>query len=72
MNVGKALRDSEAVPGEPLIRFDGVSIGFDEGEILRSISFEVAPGETKVILGESGSGKTVLLKLGAGLLRPDA
>jgi phospholipid/cholesterol/gamma-HCH transport system ATP-binding protein len=72
MNVGKAPRDSEAVPGEPLIRFDAVSIGFDEGEILRSISFEVAPGETKVILGESGSGKTVLLKLGAGLLRPDA
>lgn len=67
-----ARQNSEITPDEPLIRFENVSIGFHEGEILRDISFEVAPGETKVILGESGSGKTVLLKLGAGLLRPDA
>jgi len=60
------------IPGEPLIRFEDVSIGFDEGEVLRGISFEVVPGETKVILGESGSGKTVLLKLAAGLLRPQS
>ena len=60
------------VPGEPLIRFEDVSIAFDEGEVLRGISFEVVPGETKVILGESGSGKTVLLKLAAGLLRPQS
>lgn len=62
----------ERVPGEPLVRFEDVSISFDEGEVLRGISFEVAPGETKVILGESGSGKTVLLKLAAGLLRPQS
>lgn len=60
------------VPGEPLIRFENVSISFDEGEILRDISFEVVAGETKVVLGESGSGKTVLLKLAAGLLRPES
>lgn len=60
------------VPGEPLIRFENVSISFDEGEILRGISFEVVAGETKVVLGESGSGKTVLLKLAAGLLRPES
>lgn len=63
---------SNIVPGEPLIRFEDVSISFDEGEVLRGISFEVVPGETKVILGESGSGKTVLLKLAAGLLRPES
>ncbi|MHB8753598.1 MAG: ABC transporter ATP-binding protein [Candidatus Acidiferrales bacterium] len=63
---------NEIVPGEPLVRFEDVSIAFDEGEVLRAISFEVAAGETKVILGESGSGKTVLLKLAAGLLRPQA
>jgi phospholipid/cholesterol/gamma-HCH transport system ATP-binding protein len=62
----------EAVPGEPLIRFDSVSIGFEGADVLRDITFEVNAGETKVILGESGSGKTVLLKLAAGLLRPDS
>ena len=60
------------VPGEPLIAFHDVHIGFDEGDVLRGISFEVWPGETKVLLGESGSGKTLIMKLAAGLLRPDA
>lgn len=60
------------VPGEPLIAFDDVRIGFDEGEVLPGISFEVWPGETKILLGESGSGKTLLMKLAAGLLQPDA
>lgn len=59
------------VPGEPLIAFKDVRIGFDERDVLRGISFEVSPGETKVILGESGSGKTLILKLAAGLMRPD-
>ena len=57
---------------EPVIAFEGVHLGFDEGEVLRGISFEVAPRETKVLLGETGSGKTVTLKLAAGLLRPDS
>jgi phospholipid/cholesterol/gamma-HCH transport system ATP-binding protein len=60
------------VPGEPLIAFKDVRIGFEEGEVLRGISFEVWPGETKILLGESGSGKTLIMKLAAGLLRPDA
>jgi phospholipid/cholesterol/gamma-HCH transport system ATP-binding protein len=63
---------NQTVPGEPLIVFKDVRIGFDEGDVLRGISFEVDPGETKVLLGESGSGKTLLMKLAAGLLRPDA
>jgi phospholipid/cholesterol/gamma-HCH transport system ATP-binding protein len=63
---------STTVPGEPLIRFEDVHIGFDEGEVLRGVSFEVWPGETKVLLGESGSGKTLLMKLAAGLLLADA
>lgn len=62
---------NEIVAGEPLISFKDVHIGFDEGEILRGISFDVLPGETKVLFGESGSGKTVIMKLAAGLLRPD-
>jgi phospholipid/cholesterol/gamma-HCH transport system ATP-binding protein len=60
------------VPGEPFVAFKDVRIGFDEGEVLRGISFEVLPGETKVLLGESGSGKTLLMKLAAGLLHADA
>jgi phospholipid/cholesterol/gamma-HCH transport system ATP-binding protein len=67
------LRETPSlVPGEPLIAFHDVRIGFDEGDVLRGISFEVRPGETKVLLGESGSGKTLTMKLAAGLLRPDA
>lgn len=64
-------RTIEPVPAEPLIRFEDVHIGFDDGDVLEGISFAVQPRETKVIIGESGSGKTVLLKLAAGLLRPD-
>jgi phospholipid/cholesterol/gamma-HCH transport system ATP-binding protein len=67
-----ALAAAKVVPGEPLIRFENVTLGFGEGEVLHNISFEVEAGETKVILGESGSGKTVLLKLAAGLLRPSS
>lgn len=60
------------VPGEPVIAFQDVHIGFDEGDVLRGISFEVWPGETKVLLGETGTGKTLIMKLGAGLLRADS
>ena len=60
------------VPGEPLIAFQDVHIGFDQADILRGVSFEVWPGETKVLLGESGSGKTLIMKLATGLLRPDS
>lgn len=61
----------ELVPGEPLVAFQDVRVDFGEGDVLRGISFEIWPGETKALLGESGSGKTVIMKLGAGLLRPD-
>ena len=57
---------------EPVISFEDVRLGFDEGDVLRGISFDVAPGETKVLVGETGTGKTLTLKLAAGLLKPDA
>lgn len=63
---------SDVVPGEPLVSFKDVHIDFGEGEVLRGISFDVSPNETKILLGVSGSGKTVLMKLAAGLLRPTA
>lgn len=54
----------------PLIAFENVHMGFEEGEILRGVSFQVRPRETLVLLGETGTGKTLTLKLAAGLLRP--
>lgn len=58
-------------PGEPLISFRNISIGFENRQVLESVSFDVRVGETKVLLGESGSGKTLLMKMAAGLIRPD-
>lgn len=52
------------------ITFDHVRIGFEEGDILRGVSFKVQERETLVLLGETGTGKTLSLKLAAGLLRP--
>jgi phospholipid/cholesterol/gamma-HCH transport system ATP-binding protein len=69
---GRGMILADTVPGEPLIVFQDVRLGFDEGDVLQGISFEVSPGETKVLLGESGSGKTLLMKLAAGLMRPDS
>jgi len=65
-------RAPNATSGEPFVSFEDVHITFDEGEILRGISFQVHPGETTVLLGVSGSGKTVIMKLAAGLLKPDS
>src|SRR6516225_4755387 len=53
------------------LRFSDVWIGFAEGPILRGLSFSIQTGETLVLLGETGTGKTLALKLAAGLLRPD-
>lgn len=60
-------------PGsQPAIAFEAVRIGFDEGDIFRGVSFRVQERETLVLLGETGTGKTLALKLAAGLLRPSA
>jgi phospholipid/cholesterol/gamma-HCH transport system ATP-binding protein len=54
------------------IMFEDVRIGFEEGEILNGVSFEVRERETMVLLGETGTGKTLTLKMAAGLLRPSS
>jgi ABC-type phosphate/phosphonate transport system ATPase subunit len=61
---------STAIP--PAIRFDRVSFAFDEQVVLRDVSFAVPVGSMKILLGASGVGKSVVLKLIRGLLRPDA
>jgi len=60
------LRDGEAV-----IRFDDVSIAFDH-PVLEDISFELPRGQTKILMGVAGTGKTLTLKLALGLLKPDS
>ncbi|MGA3373810.1 MAG: ATP-binding cassette domain-containing protein [Terracidiphilus sp.] len=55
----------------PVLAFHNVSIAFDGPPVLEDVSFSVAPGETRVLLGPAGVGKSVLLKLANGLLRPD-
>jgi phospholipid/cholesterol/gamma-HCH transport system ATP-binding protein len=61
-----------AVRSEGAIVFSNVWLSFAEGPILRGLSFSVQPGETLVLLGETGTGKTLALKLAAGLLLPDS
>jgi phospholipid/cholesterol/gamma-HCH transport system ATP-binding protein len=52
--------------------FDGVSLAFDDHVVLRDLSFTVPSGAMRVLLGASGSGKSVVLKLILGLMRPDS
>ncbi len=55
-----------------VIRIEGLHKRFGEHHVLKGINLEVAQGTTRVILGLSGSGKTVLMKHIIGLLQPDA
>jgi phospholipid/cholesterol/gamma-HCH transport system ATP-binding protein len=58
--------------GELPVVFDDVSIAFDRNQVLKNISFQVEPGESRMLLGPAGGGKSVLLKLANGLIRPDS
>ena len=59
-------------PNAPIIVFDGVALAFDEKVILNDVSFTLLKGHTKIFLGASGAGKSTILKLILGLLKPDA
>src|SRR5215207_316956 len=59
-------------PNAPVIVFDGVALAFDEKVILENVSFTLLTGHTKIFLGASGAGKSTILKLILGLLKPDA
>jgi phospholipid/cholesterol/gamma-HCH transport system ATP-binding protein len=57
--------------GAPIVVFDKVSLAFDDKVILREVSFTLLKGHTKIFLGASGAGKSTILKLALGLLKPD-
>ena len=59
-------------PGGPIIVFDQVCLAFDDKVILRDVSFTLKTGHTKIFLGASGAGKSTILRLILGLLKPDA
>src|SRR5260221_1218672 len=56
----------------PAITFEDVRMGFEEGEVLRGVTFQVQERETLVLMGETGTGKTLTLKMAAGLLAPNS
>jgi phospholipid/cholesterol/gamma-HCH transport system ATP-binding protein len=63
---------SVASPPGYAIEFENVSIAFDENVVLKDISFKLPQGETKAVFGVAGSGKSTMLKMAMGLLRPDS
>ena len=63
-----AGRDSAA----HAIEFQDVHLAFEENQVLRGISFSLPFGETKALLGVAGSGKSTILKLALGLIKPDS
>lgn len=68
--VDASLRESQLLV--PAIEFRNVDFAYDESKVLDSLSFLVAKGEIKIILSGSGGGKSTILKLALGLLKPDA
>src|SRR4051812_16764256 len=67
-----ALLDEALAFGGPIIVFDQVHLAFDEKVILHNVSFTLQTGHTKIFLGASGAGKSTILRLALGLLKPDA
>ena len=56
----------------PAVAFDRVSLAFDDHVVLRDLSFSVPAGAMRILLGASGSGKSIILKMILGLMRPDS
>ncbi|HYN14358.1 MAG TPA: ATP-binding cassette domain-containing protein [Terriglobales bacterium] len=56
---------------QKVIVFDNVSLAFEDNRVLDRVSFHLEHGETKILLGVAGTGKTLILKMALGLLKPD-
>ena len=62
----------DEIPPGPVVVFKDVCLSFDGKDVLKNLSFQVERGQTLCILGPAGTGKSVLMKLVNGLLRPDS
>lgn len=71
-NVPKSDPNAKPTQTVPVVVFRDVSIAFDLKSVLEHISFSVDPGETLILLGPAGCGKSVLMKLANGLICPDS
>jgi phospholipid/cholesterol/gamma-HCH transport system ATP-binding protein len=67
-----STRAKEEAGFGPAITFEDVWMGFDEGQILQGVTFQVQERETLILLGETGTGKTLTLKMAAGLMTPNS
>jgi ABC-type transporter Mla maintaining outer membrane lipid asymmetry ATPase subunit MlaF len=57
-------------PAQPVIELDDVAVAFGDNQVLRGLNLKIIPGQTTVVVGRSGSGKSILLKLMIGLMKP--
>lgn len=69
---GEAVITYDAIVDSPAVVFDRVSFAFDGQVVLRDVSFSVPRGTMRILLGASGAGKSIVLKLILGLFRPDS
>lgn len=73
MSTSLAPLDTAAgTQGNAVVAFQNATISFDGPPVIDQISFKIAPGETRILLGPAGVGKSVLLKSTIGLVRPDS
>jgi phospholipid/cholesterol/gamma-HCH transport system ATP-binding protein len=70
-SIAASSATTAAPPVADPVTFEDVAIGFEDKQVLEGISFRLPKGETKAIFGTAGSGKSTILKLALGLLKPD-
>ena len=64
--------DADESSTRPLVQISGLHVTFGQQQVLRNLNLEIPRGETLAVIGESGCGKTVLLKTLIGLIKPTA
>jgi len=69
---GGTIATAEPPDNNLTVTFDDVRLAFEKNQVLQGVSFQLRRGETKVLLGIAGSGKSTILKLALGLLPPDS